>query len=534
MSTGAAPICASKRKFVVRAKPSSGLKNSSPVELPSRREVNLPELFAHPEMHTRSDDPAGTTEEASSKLKSNDEIQAIPERTAPSHKFEAELASHSFSTVEESEREDSTRPFEYATILNSEDDATVVEKSHWRALRQSEVADIEKKLRRILQVHGPSDQDELLKALNPSQSQDVLRLYGTLTAFIEQLPGFVLVHEDLYTFVYYEEPDDEEYDRGGSSDLQDEADAGACSTASNNGGLQLTASDDCELQRPRSSSSSSSCYESAVEEQPEGEEKHGLKDASCQVSSSPCCHSRGIQAVQETSDAEAQTNELDTSRSLELASTPQGAGAGVTQMKEGQENLRQNQVGEVQQLKTEQLLKSPQAATPQYVVKLKNRTATKEQKAVDKNRAGDEVSPPQPRLPLRQRNLAPRLRPGNKLLMPQVEPRSWPLEEFDEQFSRPAKPRFHELPDSEKAATASTDVEYTRSSQRETAKGKTHKQISKIVRIVKKQQPELADHEIRVEIDRLRRSVGGLSGMTFSAIVEVLLGKAKAEPEEKH
>ncbi|KAH7962725.1 hypothetical protein HPB52_017672 [Rhipicephalus sanguineus] len=426
MSTAAAPIRASKRKFVVRAKPSSDSTNSGFGYLPSRVEVNLPELFAHPEMHTRSDDPAGTTEEAASALGSNDEIQANPERT-PSHKFEVELTSQSNSPVEESEREDSTRPFvKDATILHAKDDGTVVEKSHSRALTESDVADIEK-VRRVLQVHGPSDQGELLKALSPSQAQDVLQLYGTLTAFIEQLPGFILLREDLYTFVYYEEPDGEEYDCGGSSNLQDEADDVAHSTDSDNGGHQYTVSDDCELQRARSSSSSSSCYESAVEEQHE-EENNGLKNASCQVSSSPRCHSRGLQAVPHTSDAEAQTEELGTSRIVELQSTPQGGGADVTQAKGRLQNLRHNQVGEVQQLRTEQLLRRPQAATPQYMVKLKKRTETEEQKPVDKNRAGDEVSPPQPWLPLRQRNLPPRLRPENKLPMPPVEPRPWPLE----------------------------------------------------------------------------------------------------------
>ncbi|KAH7961612.1 hypothetical protein HPB52_010848 [Rhipicephalus sanguineus] len=417
----------SKRKFVVRAKPSSDSTNSGFGYLPSRVEVNLPELFAHPEMHTRSDDPAGTTEEAASALGSNDEIQANLERTL-SRKFEAELTSHSIPTVEESEREDSARPFvEDATILNAKEDATVVEKSHPRALTESDVADIENKLRRMLQVHGPSDQGELLKALRPSQAQDVLQLYGTLTAFIEQLPGFILLRKDLYTFVYYEEPDGEEYDCGGSSNLQDDADDVARSTASGNGGHQYTVSDDCERQRARSSSSSSSCYESAVEEHHE-EENNGIKIASCQVSSSPRCHSRGLQAVPHTSDAEAQTEEFGPSRFVELRSTPQGGGADVTQMKERLENLRQNQVGEVQQLRTEQLLRRPQAATPQYVVKLKNRTETEEQKPVDKNRAGDEVNTPQPRLPLRQRNLPPRPRPENKLLMPPVEPRPWPLE----------------------------------------------------------------------------------------------------------
>ncbi|KAL1424421.1 hypothetical protein MTO96_020208 [Rhipicephalus appendiculatus] len=242
MSAGAAPFLVRKRKFVVRAKPSSGSASSSPGDLPSRAEVNLPELFAHPEMHARSDDRPATTEGAASEVRPNDEIQATPEKTA-SQKFEAELTSHNIPAVAGSEREDNTTPFvEKATIINPEDHANLVDKSHSGAFTDSDVADIEKKLRRMLQFHGPCDLGELLKALSPSQAQDVLQEYGTLTAFIEQLPGFILVHEDRYTFVCYDEPDDEEHECGRSSILQDEGDAGACSTASDNGGRHHTVS----------------------------------------------------------------------------------------------------------------------------------------------------------------------------------------------------------------------------------------------------------------------------------------------------
>ncbi|KAL1437717.1 hypothetical protein MTO96_048672 [Rhipicephalus appendiculatus] len=404
ISTGAAPIRASKRKLVVRAKLSYGSTSSSPGDPPSRVEVNLTELFAHPEIHARPDDPAGTTEGAASKLRSNCEIQTTPERM-PSHKLEAELTSHSTPKAEERcAREDSTRPsVEDATILNPKDDATVIEKSHSRALTESDLADIGKKLRRMLQ---------------------------------EQVPEHILVHEDLCTFVYYEEPNGKEYDCVGSSNLQDEADTGACSTSSGNGDRLHAVSGDCELQRACSSSSSSICYESVIEEQHEEEENDGVENASCQESSSAPYYSRGPQVVQETSHAEAQTEDLDTSLFVMLHSTPQSGGADVSQMKERLEKVRHNQVIEVQLLKFKQLLTRPQAATPQYVVKPKNCIATKEQKPVDKNRAGDEVSPPHPWSQLLQRNVLRRLRPENKLLMPPVEPRPWPLEHVDEQFSR--------------------------------------------------------------------------------------------------
>ncbi|KAL1424420.1 hypothetical protein MTO96_020207 [Rhipicephalus appendiculatus] len=90
-------------------------------------------------------------------------------------------------------------------------------------------------------------------------------------------------------------------------------------------------------------------------------------------------------------------------------------------MKEGLENPRHKQVVEVQRLKSEQRLKSTKAATPKYVVKLKNRTAMEEQKSVMKNRAGHVVSQAQPQLPLRHRNLPNRIRPEHKLLTPPLD-----------------------------------------------------------------------------------------------------------------
>ncbi|KAL1444560.1 hypothetical protein MTO96_045493 [Rhipicephalus appendiculatus] len=221
-------------------------------------------------------------------------------------------------------------------------------------------------------------------------------------------------------FVYYEDLDGEECDCSRSSHAQDESGPGCHASGSSDGGRQHA--DDGEPERERFSSSSNSFYESAIEKQSE-EGNRGLKDTSCQVLIHPPCYSQGLQAVQETSDAEAQTEELDTSQFAGLQSTLEGRDADVTQRKERLENVQHYQVSGAQQprLKTEELLTRPQAATPQYVVRLRYRTATREQKPVDKNRADDEVHPPQPRPPLRQRNLPPRRRPGNGFLTLPVE-----------------------------------------------------------------------------------------------------------------
>ncbi|KAL3257171.1 hypothetical protein MRX96_046514 [Rhipicephalus microplus] len=125
MSTGAAHVGARKRKFAIKAKPSSGSTSGSlHGDLLSRMKVNLPELFAHPRKRAKSDDSVATTEGAASELRSNDEIKPTLEET--SHEFEAELPSHDIVTAAESEREDN-RPFvEEATIFDSKDDAPVM------------------------------------------------------------------------------------------------------------------------------------------------------------------------------------------------------------------------------------------------------------------------------------------------------------------------------------------------------------------------------------------------------------------------
>ncbi|KAL3218721.1 hypothetical protein MRX96_031399 [Rhipicephalus microplus] len=166
MSTGAAHVGARKRKFAVKAKPSSGLTSGSlHGDLPSRMKVNLPDLFAYPRKHAKFDDSVATTEGAASKLRSNDEIKPTLEETG--HKFEAELPSHDIVTAAESEREDN-RPFvEEATIFDSKDDAPVVEKSHSKDHTVSDIPDVEKQLRRMLQLYGPSNLGELINALEP-------------------------------------------------------------------------------------------------------------------------------------------------------------------------------------------------------------------------------------------------------------------------------------------------------------------------------------------------------------------------------
>ncbi|KAL3244210.1 hypothetical protein MRX96_047232 [Rhipicephalus microplus] len=193
MLNGAAPLLARKRKFVLKAKPSSGSRSRSPEDLPSRTKKAFSELFAHPEMHARSDDQAATTERGAPELRSNDEIQAAPEKTS-CHEFQADFTSHIIPAVAESERVDKTsRLVEGETIFKSKGGTIEVGKS--RCCSTYGIPYVEHQLRRMRQVQGPSNLGELLSALTTSEIRDVLQRYATLTAFVEQLPRFIRLME---------------------------------------------------------------------------------------------------------------------------------------------------------------------------------------------------------------------------------------------------------------------------------------------------------------------------------------------------
>ncbi|KAL1443943.1 hypothetical protein MTO96_030102 [Rhipicephalus appendiculatus] len=338
---------ARRRKFKAKERLSFGSSSSGSSSLPSDMKADLPDLFARLEVQQknvpRCDDSEDRTKGAASNRWSTEEIVPTAEK-AGSEIHAAGSSPYSTKTVDGKEWEDgrwksttdaSSFNFE-GNLISSEEESD--------ALTDTDPVDIARLLRKALK-NGPFFEEELLSAQSPSQVQYLIYAYGILTAFMDLPPGFEPAQECRYIFVYYEDLDVEECDRCGSSHIQDDPNHERFSRGSSDGVHQHA--NDGKPKRERRSSSSSTYCELFVDEQAE-EDRHGLKDASCQVPRSPPCYSRGVQAVQETSDADAQTK---------------------------------SQGGEVQQLKTEQLLKSLQAVTPQHGIMLKNRTATKEQKA---------------------------------------------------------------------------------------------------------------------------------------------------------
>ncbi|KAH6921052.1 hypothetical protein HPB50_027960 [Hyalomma asiaticum] len=110
-------------------------------------------------------------------------------------------------------------------------------KSEPKSLSERDVMDIVKTMRRMLLKEGPLQEHELAAAVSPTHTKLLLEMHETMTAFLKRQPGFMVVHEDLYTFVYYEEPDGEVED-GSTSRVKDEEFTGPSSSVSTNSGRQ--------------------------------------------------------------------------------------------------------------------------------------------------------------------------------------------------------------------------------------------------------------------------------------------------------
>ncbi|KAH7981157.1 hypothetical protein HPB49_022094 [Dermacentor silvarum] len=245
-------------------------------------------------------------------------------------------------------------------------------------------------------------------------------------------------------------------------------------------------------------------YESAIDEE-QNEEEPRMKDACSQVPSPPGCLSRAMQAVQDACDAEAQTQGWDPALFIELTSTPRNRDVVTAELKGELEALQERHASEVQELrdKMDKLLQTLPPEPTRSEVKVKNHTAKKE-KPTSKNWEGALIRPrtPQPRPRPKQRKTYPQPipRPDEKPRWLPVSPRPRPLPPPDKKLRRFATllpvPEFTELP----------NVKSMRSSQEESlSKSKMEQQISKIVRMVEKKQPDYTDEEFRRLFDHLRQ-----------------------------
>lgn len=541
MSTVADPKRDRRKKL--KFKLSLGSTSSGPSNLPSNMKANLPDILEALKMQRIADEDkrrtpvAGNSADiAASKDCSKGEVLPNPVTTA-SGKCKGQASSERKAC--------DARTFE--TSLIKEEEVLDDGKPESKVLTESDVVSIARRLREVLQANGPSQEDDLLEALSPSQAHLILQAYGTLTTFLSRRPGFRVLHEDLYSFIYYEDPDEEDNESSCVSVVQCGATTEPSLASGSDSGLQYAVARDGGARRLLGTSSSSGSYESAVDGEDDEQEKNQMKHGWNQVGSLPRCQSPTLQAVQQKRDAEAPTQGWNPDRLAELESTLRNGDAKIAELKEKLKTFRETQAREVRQLhaKLDELSKrsppAPPAPTHNAAKEKNSHTAMGEQKPTSTPRVSAQASPrplqPLPRPPRRHRSPPP-LRPKTKekpRLFP-IIPRPRPVPQVGKKTKRSAKwppvPRFHELPgDKKPMATPCSDVESRHPSRGESpGKSKVDIQVSKIVQMVQKKHPSYTEPEIRKWVDHLRRSQGGFSRMTFNAIVELVLGHLK----EKH
>ncbi|KAL3211151.1 hypothetical protein MRX96_000835 [Rhipicephalus microplus] len=283
-----------------------------------------------------------------------------------------------------------------------------------KTLTESYVMDVLARMREFLQEWGPSQEKDLLEALGYVRAKPVLEAHGTLIAFLDRYSEFRVLHEDLYTFVYYLDPDDEE---GGYSSLdKDRATTTSCmaSFAKDGGGPRYTGADISRPQRSRSSSSSSSCYESALDEEEDDREprrRYPTKVVWSQGPSNPCYQSRARREGQQMCDAVAQTQGwVVHDRIIELELMLRRRDAKIEELRESLKILRECHVRQVRQLRTkiEKLVRRRSPTSPRLK---SNRAAENERKlsAADGTCTAQDL--PQPRRVFRQTSPPPCFKP---------------------------------------------------------------------------------------------------------------------------
>lgn len=452
---------ARKRGRSRRPKLTFGSTSSATRNLPSNMQATLEELFANltlqrapsEDKRRRCDEVAGNaSEQSASKRRSEGERPRTPETaSSDTHKDLPSPAATKLSSGMDYGTS-ASEVVQSGTSFTGEAEGDVEQER--RAISETNVASIVNQMRDILRENGPTQEDDLLEALGPSQTRVILEAHGTLTAFLDQRPGFRVLCEDLYTFVYYQDPEEDDEACGRSTLVKIEATtAPNDSSVVRNSGRQQAAAGDGGPQRVRSNSSSSDSYESAVDGEEEEREsrRYPLKNGFTRVPSRPR-HSRAGQVVKHMRDAEVQTQAWYPNPIAELEYTLQKRKAEITELQEALKTLQLSQARELQQLRTSisKLLKRPPPTPPWSVTgAAKTRIGVNERKPTAAFGAcvQDSLLP----RPWALRPRHPPLRPKpEKQRALAIDPRSQPLPSVDKKsrrsLKRPPLPEFLELP----------------------------------------------------------------------------------------
>ncbi|KAH6920335.1 hypothetical protein HPB50_028676 [Hyalomma asiaticum] len=524
-STGAIPKRPRKRK--VKAKFTFGSSSTGNSSLPCYMQANFSDLIAFLETPQRDGDedwpePTVTTEGVG------------PSRATTTGVNNEAESFHGSKTSAKNRGVATSKLVHHPSSFGRDDQVPTVETPEPKGLTEADVADIVRHMRQLLLDKGPSQEQELIEAASPLHAEQVQEIHGSMTAFLNERPGFVVVNEDLYTFVYYDP--DVEVQGDSASRRTEEAIAGP-STASNNSDDQdAPVCDGGPHRQCAAISSSRPANDSTIEGEHEEREEHGLEDSSIQVTSTP--RSQAAPRRKKKSKAKCQSR---LSRITEAKSTKQAHHSDVMQLQE--QETQKSSTYEVHQQRAKEG-ELPLALQP----KSRQSAATQKKGPVMKNLKPTDVNP-QPPLPRprprqrRKRNQRPRPKTTppskNKRGTPPSSTIPQPLAEADERSSRspelappdakPVKP-----PRSRKQVEAAySDTPSVLPTEQEAPKkNQLEEKLSRIARMVKNRRPDIAEKEIGKKIDQLRKSRGGLSGMTYNDIVELVVVEFEADAKE--
>uniref|UniRef100_A0A224YL50 Uncharacterized protein n=1 Tax=Rhipicephalus zambeziensis TaxID=60191 RepID=A0A224YL50_9ACAR len=571
-----------ERRKKLKATLSFGSSSGASANLPSNMQANLPELFAILKMKQQAlgDEADGSmTGWSAHKQSLKDELLMFP-ATTHSAPYSAQSSPDSTAVSDGKEYE--------LNILGDGENGTTsicveetVDQMPEPQLTEDDTTDIVSQLQAVLLEYGPSQEEDLLKALKPEQARRVLAAYNTLTDFLDGHPGFKRKDEDLLSFIYYVDPDEDDegddddcYYTSPTADLCNGLSALAVSAKDAGYQFHSPVDSDSGSQSVCTSSSCSTSYQSAMEEEEEDDDgkgrKPGCKDCCTQTPSQPRCQSRGVQAVQQTLDAESQTEEWDPDQVTQLEQLLRKRDTEISELQERLASIQEEHAHEVQELylkyemlQNESLVPTIQdeanqelgSSSSSYISEEEVEVDEEEEEEEKENEEPEEVATKigeaedeegeqgeqgwpeeQPPAVLRQRSPPARAEPEEQLHALSIEPRPKQAPSVEQKVKRPERPQVPEFYDlhwrMEQAAASCSDVESMWSSRGGSpTKSKTEQQIAKIVQMLKKKQPDYSEQQIRRHVDHVRDLQGGFSRMTFNHIVALVLAHMKNDAQ---
>ncbi|KAL1481927.1 hypothetical protein MTO96_015243 [Rhipicephalus appendiculatus] len=533
-----------ERRKKLKATLSFGSSSGASANLPSNMQANLPELFAILKMKQQAlgdEANGGMTGWSAHKHSLKDELLMFP-ATTRSAPYSAQSSPDSTAVSDGKEYE--------LNILGDGENGTTsicveetVDQMPEPQLTEDDATDIVSQLQAVLLEYGPSQEEDLLKALKPEQARRVLAAYNTLTDFLDGHPGFKRKDEDLLSFIYYVDPDEDDEGATMTIATTPPPTADLCNGLS---ALAVSAKD-VGYQ-----------FHSAVDSD------GGSQNSCTQTPSQPRCQSRAVQAVQPTRDSESQTEGWDPDQVTELELLLRKRDTEISELQEKLASIQEEHAHEIQELhlKYEMLQNEPLVPTIQDEVNqelgsssssyISEEEVEVDEEEEEENEGAEEAATkideaedeegeqgwPQEEPPavLRQRSPPARAEPEEQLHALSIEPRPKQAPSVEQKVKRPERPQVPEFYDlhwrMEQAAASCSDVESMWSSRGGSpTKSKTEQQIAKIVQMLKKKQPDYSEQQIRRHVDHVRDLQGGFSRMTFNHIVALVLAHMKNDAQ---